>query len=313
MLSSNLPAWPTNGSPCRSSFSPGASPTISQSGWVSPTPKTVLRRPSHSLQARQFATASARASHCMASTGSAERNATCRATGAGTGATLATAATGAGFPPAARGSSGAVSSPRSIGAKSLTPISSSIARRRSSSSRLIDAPSQLQAHHDGILAASMASGVVALALAHVPIAVALVNPQRARIARANLQPQPLRALALRPQRQRLQHETAPALPLVRRRDGDVQQVHLVHALHGDEIAQHHAAGMQQLRLIAGVQRIAEIAARPGVLIGQLLDRDHFVQARFGKRLELRFDGLENGAHDGFKRAAWAARSSVVWA
>ena len=63
--SSSLPASPTKGSPCASSLSPGASPTISQSarganagsvlGW--PTPKTVFLRPSHRAQAWQVLTA----------------------------------------------------------------------------------------------------------------------------------------------------------------------------------------------------------------------------------------------------------------
>src|SRR5207245_3412306 len=48
--SSSLPAWPTNGSPCLSSWKPGASPTSirSASGW--PFPKTTCVRPSASRQ-----------------------------------------------------------------------------------------------------------------------------------------------------------------------------------------------------------------------------------------------------------------------
>ena len=44
MLSSSLPAWPTNGSPSRSSSAPGASPISSQSAFSSPTPNTVWVR-----------------------------------------------------------------------------------------------------------------------------------------------------------------------------------------------------------------------------------------------------------------------------
>ena len=58
MLSSSWPASPTNGSPWRSSFSPGASPTIIQCACSLPTPNTVCVRPSHSRQARQAATRS---------------------------------------------------------------------------------------------------------------------------------------------------------------------------------------------------------------------------------------------------------------
>ena len=42
ILSNNFPARPTNGSPSRSSFSPGASPTNIKDAFSSPTPKTKL-------------------------------------------------------------------------------------------------------------------------------------------------------------------------------------------------------------------------------------------------------------------------------
>src|SRR5882672_6253353 len=58
MLSSNWPDLPTKGSPCRSSCSPGASPTIIQCARGLPTPNTVWRRPVQSLQAVQAATVS---------------------------------------------------------------------------------------------------------------------------------------------------------------------------------------------------------------------------------------------------------------
>ena len=56
---SNWPARPTNGSPCRSSSAPGASPITSHSARVLPTPKTVCVRVLHSsAQAVQPATRS---------------------------------------------------------------------------------------------------------------------------------------------------------------------------------------------------------------------------------------------------------------
>src|SRR2546430_1697602 len=44
-LSSSLPAWPTNGIPCLSSWKPGASPTNIRSACGSPTPNTTCVRP----------------------------------------------------------------------------------------------------------------------------------------------------------------------------------------------------------------------------------------------------------------------------
>src|SRR5437879_10138700 len=43
-VSSSLPAAPTNGSPCRSSLKPGASPTIIRSAGQGPTPGTACVR-----------------------------------------------------------------------------------------------------------------------------------------------------------------------------------------------------------------------------------------------------------------------------
>src|SRR5437763_12019643 len=66
-LSSSFPAWPTNGTPCLSSWNPGASPTNSRSACGWPEPKTTCVRPSESRHLVQPATESARtASSCIA-------------------------------------------------------------------------------------------------------------------------------------------------------------------------------------------------------------------------------------------------------
>src|SRR5690349_4384182 len=48
--SSSLPAAPTNGTPCLSSWNPGASPTNMRSAFGSPEPKTTCVRPCASAQ-----------------------------------------------------------------------------------------------------------------------------------------------------------------------------------------------------------------------------------------------------------------------
>src|SRR4051794_40002100 len=55
-LSSSFPAWPTNGSPCLSSWKPGASPTNIRSASGLPLPKTTCVRPSCKRQRVQPAT-----------------------------------------------------------------------------------------------------------------------------------------------------------------------------------------------------------------------------------------------------------------
>ena len=56
---SSLPARPTNGSPCRSSCSPGPSPTNSRSASARPTPNTTCVRPAASLHSVHVDAASA--------------------------------------------------------------------------------------------------------------------------------------------------------------------------------------------------------------------------------------------------------------
>src|SRR5436309_162308 len=56
--SSSFPAAPTNGTPCLSSWKPGASPTNIRSAPGSPEPKTTCVRPSASAQRVQPATSS---------------------------------------------------------------------------------------------------------------------------------------------------------------------------------------------------------------------------------------------------------------
>src|SRR5213076_2227757 len=57
--SSSLPAWPTNGLPCWSSWKPGASPTNIRSASESPTPKTTWVRASARRHFVQPATSAA--------------------------------------------------------------------------------------------------------------------------------------------------------------------------------------------------------------------------------------------------------------
>src|SRR5207244_1350838 len=58
--SRSLPAWPTNGTPCWSSWKPGASPTNTRSAAGSPEPKTTCVRPAASGQRVQPEAAAAR-------------------------------------------------------------------------------------------------------------------------------------------------------------------------------------------------------------------------------------------------------------
>src|SRR5436190_2921683 len=66
--SSSLPAWPTNGLPCWSSWKPGASPTNIRSASESPTPKTTWVRPSARRHFVQPATSAAKVASSAATT-----------------------------------------------------------------------------------------------------------------------------------------------------------------------------------------------------------------------------------------------------
>src|SRR5262249_37552329 len=79
--SSSFPAWPTKGTPCLSSWKPGASPTNIRSARGLPAPKTTCVRPSASLQRVQAAVAVAYASSAsIAVTGTALTGASLRGT-----------------------------------------------------------------------------------------------------------------------------------------------------------------------------------------------------------------------------------------
>ena len=158
MASSSLPAGPTKGWPCRSSCSPGASPTTIQRAWRAPAPNTVWRRVSHKPQAWHWATAVCSAGQSMSATawalaaGASGRAGALGASGvpgvlAGAfgpaGAASARAAAGGGKTGAAARASGAAApgwhGPFSLAGRALArgsqwvrmPISASMARWRS--------------------------------------------------------------------------------------------------------------------------------------------------------------------------------------
>src|SRR6476469_1678690 len=80
-LSSSFPAWPTKGTPCLSSWKPGASPTNIRSACGLPAPKTTCVRPCASRQRVQLAVATAYSSRVSTpATGTALTGASLRGT-----------------------------------------------------------------------------------------------------------------------------------------------------------------------------------------------------------------------------------------
>src|SRR5262249_3821307 len=69
--SSSFPAWPTKGTPCLSSWKPGASPTNIRSARGLPAPKTTCVRPCASRQRVQEAVAAPYSSRVSTATGTA--------------------------------------------------------------------------------------------------------------------------------------------------------------------------------------------------------------------------------------------------
>ena len=69
-----------------------------------------------------------------------------------------------------------------------------------------------------------------------------------------------------------------AAPPRRRRDGDVEQVHLVDARHRDAVADQVAVDVvQRPRRVAGDERVDEVAARPRKRIDLVLELEHAVE------------------------------------
>src|SRR6266516_4086804 len=83
--SSSVPAAPTNGTPCLSSWKPGASPTNIRSESGSPEPKTTWVRPPASAHFVQPATTSPKARSSSARVSSVTAATTSAATAAATG------------------------------------------------------------------------------------------------------------------------------------------------------------------------------------------------------------------------------------
>src|SRR5665811_77491 len=163
------------------------------------------------------------------------------------------------------------------GHQTRTPISCNMARWRWSRSRLIVAFSQTQAHHHRIFTLTLAAGVIIFAQANPAVTMALVNLERPQVALAHLQPEPVGALTFGPDRQRIEHDTGPALTLILGRQREVEQMNLVHSFHGHKIAKQNIPGQQQLGLVARLQRVGEVGAQPGIRIGPLLDPQDSIQ------------------------------------
>ena len=139
MASSNCPAAPTKGAPCKSSCSPGASPTTSQRARRLPAPKTTLWRAAHSPQARHCAASRSSASQSMRAMRAA-RAARAAAAASGMGVAAGAGAAGAaGWIGMARrggaltGTACGVAAGVGAGSQTRMPISCSMARWRVSS------------------------------------------------------------------------------------------------------------------------------------------------------------------------------------
>jgi hypothetical protein len=71
-------------------------------------------------------------------------------------------------------------------------------------------------------------------------------------------------------------------------------MHLIHALHRDEVAQQLVAGQQHCAWYPAASVSLKLARVHGWLYTRLLDGQHGVQPLARQRLEARLDGLENG-------------------
>ena len=212
MLSSKARAVPQRAGPDGLRPPSGGSPTTSQSPWTrAGGAEVACLRPAHRPQAWQAAAVSARAAQSRRRNSSSAHAADVTAVGAAgtarTGQALvaalgAMARGGAGGAaavavrcPPAQFQAGHRAAQAVPGSQTRTPISSSMARWRSSRFKAmggrISVSIQAQAHDHGVFALAVAGRVVGLALAHAAIAVGLVDLQGAHIAHAHLQPQPL--------------------------------------------------------------------------------------------------------------------------
>ena len=200
MASSSWPDFPTKGSPCRSSCSPGASPTTIHCAWTLPVPNTVWVRPSHNRHAVQPSTAARSCGQSMVSMPAGRWPDSARGGARSTGSAGVDITRGfsAGTAAGASGGAGATSvsdaGPGSWWVQSCQtwmPISRSMARWRSLHfiAGLRRSRCDLQAHHDGVFAPPLRSRIVAIAKPTGAKPELFVDGLCALVALAHFQPQ----------------------------------------------------------------------------------------------------------------------------
>src|SRR5205085_4103791 len=136
--------------------------------------------------------------------------------------------------------------------------------------------SQRERKHERVLAPARRR-VVAAAYRHLAKAVAVIELLRRAVARPHLQENVRGAERARKARRLVEERAAIAAALVRRGDREVEEMRFAHRYHEHEIADELAVQPVAAALVACAQGVGEIAARPGMCIDRLLDRQHLAE------------------------------------
>src|SRR5262249_47406023 len=106
-----------------------------------------------------------------------------------------------------------------------------------------------------------------------------------------------------------QHRAAVAPALPGRGHRQVEEVRLAGRHHHDEVAEQLHVQAQGAALVAGDERVGEVAARPWMAVDCLLDGHHLREVLLAHEPEHR-DALEDGAHRTL-RAASSSRGNAT--
>src|SRR5260221_6603773 len=137
--------------------------------------------------------------------------------------------------------------------------------------------------------------VVAAARADLAEAETGVQRLRAAVARPHLEEHVARAEATREVGRVAQQAAAETAALTPRADREVEEMRLLRRDHEHEVTEQLRAEPEATAFVTGVDRVDEVAARPGMAVDRLLDRHHAVEIGLAHRREPR-RVLEHRAH-----------------
>src|ERR1700744_3565970 len=144
-----------------------------------------------------------------------------------------------------------------------------------------------QTHDDSVLARAVPRGIIILATPDGLEAKSLIQANRARIRRPHFQQHAVELLVPRDAHCFAQQREAGAVALRLRCDTQVEQMHFIDDRHQHAVSQQRSRDVAQADAeIAVAQRVLEIAAGPGKVVGELFHGCDLIEIAFRHRRQI---------------------------